>query len=102
MIPDQLSNTTQPSKKDSSQVLGRPNIWNLRARANELFFWELSPWNRWTRRITKWAKSAAGPSGIQIGFDRPLDPTKYKLGHDRPLDPKEYKWGPDRRLDPAE
>ncbi|PKI36760.1 hypothetical protein CRG98_042849, partial [Punica granatum] len=60
------------------------------------------PWDRWARRITKWVRSAAGPSGIQIGPDRPLDPAEYKKGHDRLLDPAEYKQGPDRPLDPAE
>ncbi|PKI73060.1 hypothetical protein CRG98_006555 [Punica granatum] len=51
----------------------------------------IEPWDRWTRRITKWVRSAAGPSGIQVGPDRPLDPAEYKQGHDRPLDPAEYK-----------
>ncbi|PKI72886.1 hypothetical protein CRG98_006754 [Punica granatum] len=48
---------------------------------------QFQPWDHRTRRITKWARSAARPSGIQIGLDRPLDPAEYKLGHDRPLDP---------------
>ncbi|PKI61140.1 hypothetical protein CRG98_018460 [Punica granatum] len=47
------------------------------------------PWDRWTRRITKWARSATRPSGIQIGPDWPLDPAEYKYGSDWPLDPAE-------------
>ncbi|PKI61304.1 hypothetical protein CRG98_018295 [Punica granatum] len=76
-----------------SLLLGRPWIHSARA-VPSLYIKGYAP--------GLVSHGTVGPSGIQIGPDRPLAPAEYKRGPDRPLDPAEYKRGPDRPLDPAE